>query len=293
MIKEILKKDLRQALTFPVDFVRRYKAKTLLSQLTSHESDKLKAVGNALNEVLCNTMENDENKMISLIEKRRSFLLRSSRNISVIDYGAGKPNLNRTREEMERGIQTIRSVADICKASKSAFWSLFLFKLIRKLQPVSCVELGSCVGISAAYQGAALKLNGKGHLTTLEGSPEIAKIAENTLRNLSLNNTSVVVGRFNEKLKGVLESSQPVDCFFNDGHHDHDAVIEYLNMTLPYLDDEAIVVIDDISWSPGMRRAWCEIEDRERVAATIDFRVIGVAFIGDGSKNKLKFKIPL
>ena len=179
------------------------------------------------------------------------------------------------------------------QASKPTFWAIFLFKLIRKLEPSSCVELGSCVGISASYQATALSINGKGSLITLEGSTEIAKIAKDTLESLNLQNTSVVTGPFHETLKGVLESSKPIDFFFNDGHPDHDAVIQYFNEALPNLSDEAVFVVDDISWSPGMRKAWTEIEDDKRVTASIDLKTIGIALIGNKSAIKEKFRFPL
>jgi len=155
------------------------------------------------------------------------------------------------------------------------------------------VELGTCVGISASYITAALEINGKGELLSLEGSPEIAKIATETLGNLNLKKGTVVVGSFNEILGGVLESAKPIDFFFNDGHHDHDAVIQYFNESLSSLSDEAVIVFDDISWSAGMRKAWNEIESDDRVSASIDLRTIGIALIGKNSATKERFKIPL
>ncbi|ESA33576.1 o-methyltransferase [Leptolyngbya sp. Heron Island J] len=289
MIKRILKKGLK----LPILLFRRQKAKIQLSELKLHESVKVKAVGDTLYEVLFKIKDSEEQEACTLIERRRSFLLNSHKEVSVIDYGAGKPNSHRTKEEMKKGVLAKALVGDICKASKSEFWATILFKLIRKLQPLSCIELGSCVGISAAYQGFALNINGRGNLTTLEGSPEIANIAKETLGALNLNNTSVLVGPFHETLKIVLESSKPVDFFFNDGHHDHDAVIENFNTAMPYLSDEAIVVIDDISWSPGMRKAWNEIEDDKRVVASIDLGAVGIVLIGDGSARKDKFRMPL
>jgi predicted O-methyltransferase YrrM len=155
------------------------------------------------------------------------------------------------------------------------------------------VELGACVGISAAYLAAALGLNGKGALTTLEGSPEISRLAEETLKSIGMTNTTVVTGPFHETLRGVLESSKPVDFLFNDGHHDHDAVIQYYDWALPHLADGAVIVFDDISWSPGMRKAWNEIEDHGRVAASIDLYTIGIAIIEDSPASRDKFRIPL
>ena len=289
MIKKMLKKFLK----LPIQLFRRYKARSALTQLTSHKYSKLKAVGDALYESLTNTISAEEKKMITLIEQRRSFLLSSDKEIAVIDYGAGSPNSNRTNEEMEKGVQSTALVADICKASKPAFWATFLFKLIRKLEPSSCVELGSCVGISASYQATALNINGKGNLLTLEGSPEIAKIAKETLENLNIQNASIVTGPFCVTLKGVLESAKPIDFFFNDGHHDHDAVIQYFNGALPYLSNEAVIVFDDISWSPSMRKAWTEIENDERVTASIDLQSIGIALVGSNLATKEKFRIPL
>lgn len=289
----MLKKKLRKFLRQPILRFRRYKTKSALTQLTSHESPKLKAIGDALYESLTHAISAEEQELITLIEQRRSFLLSSDKEIAVIDYGAGSSSSNRTKEEMEKGVQSTALVANICKASKPAFWATFLFKLIRKLEPSSCVELGSCVGISASYQASALKINEKGKLLTLEGSPEIAKIANETLESLNLQNASVVTGPFHETLKGVLESSKPIDFFFNDGHHDHDAVILYFNEALPNLSNEAVVVFDDISWSPGMRKAWIEIEDDKRVTASIDLQTIGIALVGNNLAAKEKFRIPL
>ncbi|MGH8604150.1 MAG: O-methyltransferase, partial [Gammaproteobacteria bacterium] len=160
---------LKKFLRLPILRFRRYKAKSALTQLTSHGSPKLKAIGDALYESLTHTISTEEQELITLIEQRRSFLLSSDKEIAVIDYGAGSSSSNRTKEEMEKGVQSTALVANICKASKPAFWATFLFKLIRKLEPSSCVELGSCVGISASYQASALKINEKGNLLTLEG----------------------------------------------------------------------------------------------------------------------------
>jgi predicted O-methyltransferase YrrM len=289
MIKKILNKFLRPS----IQMFRRYNAKTGLTQLTSHPHPKLKAIGEALRETLNQHISVEEQKWIDLIEQRRSFLLNSDQEIAVIDYGAGNSDSNRTKEEMKKGVESTALLANICQASKPKFWGTFLFKMLRKLEPSSCVELGSCVGISASYLTAALTINEKGELFSLEGSPEIANIAKETLENLNLRNGSIITGPFHQTLKSVLESAKPIDFFFNDGHHDHDAVIQYFNESLPNLSDEAIIVFDDISWSTGMRKAWTEIEDDERVGASIDLKAIGIVLVSKNLPIKEKFKIPL
>ncbi len=247
----------------------------------------------ALSESLANSLSPEERTMVESIEKRRSSLLGSSMEIDVIDYGAGTRKSKRTAEEMERGVASTAQVSQICRASKPARWAIILFKLIRKLKPVSCVELGSCVGISASYQAAALTINGEGTLRTLEGSPEIAKIAEETFAELNLSNAEVITGPFQVTLQNTLELSAPIDFYFNDGHHDHDAVIRYFNEAIPFLSDHAVIVFDDISWSAGMKKAWSEIESDERVAATIDLGAVGIAVMGTRTSHESNLRILL
>lgn len=289
MIKRILK----NAIKVPLQVLKRYKAKKGLSQLISNEYPVLRSIGCALHQSLDNIICVDEKKLIYLIEKRRYHLLSLDKQIPIIDYGAGSQHLNRRKEEMEIGIGSNMKISDICKASKSEFWSIFLFKMIRNLKPLSCLELGSCLGISASYQATALKINGIGNITTLEGSPEIARIAQETFQILKLENVSMVIGPFHKILKDVFESCKPIDFFFNDGHHDHYAVIKYFDESTNYLSDEAVIVFDDISWSPGMRRAWNRIEDDERVTASIDLNTMGIALVQKNSKSKYKFKISI
>lgn len=288
-----LKRLLKEGLKLPLQFLRRHKARNAVAQIASHQDPQLKAIGIALQESLSGELSAQEQEVISLIENRRSFLLGSDKEIAVVDYGAGSPGSNRTREEMERGVPSTAQVAKIARVSKPQFWATVLFKIIRKLKPLSCVELGSCVGVSASYQASALNINGKGTIVTLEGSPEIANIAKETFENLGIKNASVVTGPFHETLADVVEASKPIDFFFNDGHHDHDAVIRYFNQAVPYLSDAAVIVFDDISWSPGMRKAWAEIQADERVTATIDLHTIGIALLKKSLSTKERFEIAL
>ena len=61
MIKEMLKKVLGP----PIQRIRRYKAESALTQLTSHKSPKLKAIGDALFESLHHTLSAKEQEMIT------------------------------------------------------------------------------------------------------------------------------------------------------------------------------------------------------------------------------------
>ena len=277
-----------------VNWIFRYRAKSLIKDLLAHESPELKAIGEAINESLNNYIDDEDRLLINSIENRRSTLLSSQEEIPVIDYGAGQVDSGLTMEEMMAGVKSRKFVAEISeRRSKPPFWAKILFKIVRKLEPLSCIELGTCVGISAAYQASALKLNGKGQLKTIEGSPEISKIAQETVEQLDLNNTEVITGAFHEKLKGTLESAKPIDFFFNDGHHDHDALLNYFEETVPYLARKAVIIFDDISWSKGMKKAWLKIKSDHRVSATVDLKKIGIAIVDNTLTKKEEFNIPL
>ena len=289
----MIKRIIRKMLWIPRKMYRTSNAKRVAARLASSHNPKLKAIGEALGEALTAWLSPEEKQLVDRIEQRRALLLRSEKNIEVIDYGAGDADSRRTREEMNKGVRSTAHVGKVSRWSKPAFWALVLFKLVRKLKPNSSVELGTCVGISAAYLSAALQLNGKGRLLSLEGSPAIAEIARETLQDIKLGNCSVITGPFYETLKSSMESAKPIDFFFNDGHHDHDAVIQYFNESLPNLADQSIVVFDDISWTPGMRKAWVEIENHPQVSATIDLETIGIAIISSRPATKEKYRMPL
>lgn len=246
----------------------------------------------ALRSTVTNSASPSESAWIDRIERLRGELNSSREEIAVIDYGAGDPNLSLTPDEMYRGRRKTSTVGRVCRrASKSSKWARLLFVLVREFKPTRCLELGTCVGISAAYQAAALKMNGKGTLVTLEGSPAFASLARENLRALGLDNVIVVVGRFQDTLDGVSLRHRPLDYVFIDGHHDEEATVAYFSRILPSLDDKAVVVFDDIHWSAGMARAWEAVHAHERVKISVDFSQVGVCVLDSGLKSARRFQV--
>src|SRR5690606_1008609 len=119
--------------------------------------------------------------------------------------------------------------------------------LIRNLKPEKALELGTCIGMSAAYQCAAMAENGSGRLITLEGGENYAKLARSHLELAGLHNFEIVLGRFQDTLDDVLAREQPFQFMYNDGHHDGDAVLAYFEQTLPYCSVGGVMLFDDIS----------------------------------------------
>ena len=195
---------------------------------------------------------------------------------------------------MRAGVEIADTIGHVCQvASKSPFWCCVLFKLIRSMHPNVCIEMGTAVGVSAAYQAAALKLNGHGTLLTLEGSSSLADIARSNLRQLGLDTAEVVAGRFQDTLPGLLAARKPVDYVFVDGHHEEKATCAYFEQLLPFLAEAALLVFDDITWTEGMKRAWNTIAHDRRVGIAVDLGPIGLCVVDRSLAGRRNVRIPL
>lgn len=239
-------------------------------------------------------LEPEERAWVDRIEALRTRLNASTREVARVDFGAGRPDASRDERTMNDGVRVVETLGDVARnASKSPFWCRFLFALVRGAQPLSGIEMGTAVGISASYQAAALRLNGRGRFATLEGAPTLAEIARANLHELGLDDVDVVVGRFFDTLPSVLTARRPLDYVFVDGHHDGDATVAYFESLLPFLSPRAFLVFDDVAWSDGMRRAWHTIAHDDRVSLSVDLGAIGVVVVDAARPAARRYRIPL
>jgi predicted O-methyltransferase YrrM len=159
-------------------------------------------------------------------------------------------------------------------------WGLLLFRLVRASKPGSCVELGTGFGLSAAFIASALGLNGEGRLATFEGSEEWARLARDGAAELELERLEVRVGPLSETLPAALPELAPVDFAFVDAEHTKESTLRYFGELLPYVDDGAILVFDDIDFDRPMWEAWEEIRDHPRVRAWAALGRLGIVMVG-------------
>ncbi len=260
--------------------VGRITVRRSLRRMMAAEQESLRRIAVALVDTVEHRCSGDEEGWIERIEAARAHMLRSDERLTIKDYGAGAPGSLRSAEEMRRGVDVVGTVRQFCAASKAPEWGLVLLKLIRALRPEHCLELGTCVGISAAYQSAALEMNDRGHLVTLEGASALAHLAEANLQELGLmGRCKVLVGPFCDTLPQVLDATPGLDYAFIDGHHDGDATKLYFLQLLPSLSEGALVVFDDTDYSTGMRQAWADIASDPHVMAAIDLSGVGLCLV--------------
>lgn len=230
----------------------------------------------------------EEKAWTERIESLRRELSSSPRKIRLEDWGAVSPG-RRGESSGEGPVSVERPVGEICRSSASRpRRARLLLRLVRELKPRSCLELGTSLGLSAAYIAAALELNGEGRLTTLEGAAEVAAIARENLSRLGLGGrAAVVVGRFQDRLPEVLRGNSPLDFAFVDGHHDEAPTLAYFEALLPSLAPGACLVFDDVSWSRGMERAWRKIAADRRIGIAVDLFTMGIVLAGRPGPRRL------
>jgi predicted O-methyltransferase YrrM len=205
--------------------------------------------------------------LLKPIEKLRRKLEQDKRKINVLDFGAGFGG--HVFKEL--------SVSYIAKNSaKSPRYARMLFRLVNYLKPLTIVELGTSVGISALYQAAG---NSLAKIFTLEGCPETARIAQENFRKFPHYNIELIVGSFEKSLPTFLEKVVEIDLLFIDGHHQLKPTLQYIEMCLPKLSKDACIVVDDINWSDEMRAAWQLLLADKRFTLSLDIFMIGILFV--------------
>jgi len=164
---------------------------------------------------------------------------------------------------------TMRQVAQTGKDKK---WGTFLHLCARSARSETILELGSCVGISGCYLSSSPYCR---KFITVEGSAPLAKIAENSLRQIS-NKATVYNNLFDDALDEILPQLKEIDFAFIDGHHEKVATIHYFERLAPKLSPGALVVFDDISWSFDMRECWKYLAKQKGFTDALDCGNVGV-----------------
>jgi predicted O-methyltransferase YrrM len=150
-----------------------------------------------------------------------------------------------------------------------------LFRITNYFQPGSILEIGTSLGLASS----ALSLgNPKAKITTLEGCPETAKIAQNQFRQFGLTNVNSVVTEFESYLNDLELEALNFKLIFFDGNHSKKATLAYFEMLLPTVINETVWIFDDIHWSSDMEQAWEMIKKHPKVTVTIDTFQWGLIF---------------
>lgn len=223
--------------------------------------------------------DNEKYTCYDKIETVRKQLLKDKTIIDVEDFGAGS-SIIKTKK---------RVVKDIASSSlKPKKYSRLLFRMLEYYQTKNVLELGTSLGITTAYLASA---NNIPLVTTMEGSFNIANIAQQNFALLRIQNIEIIQGDFENTLPTFLLTNKNIDFAFLDGNHRKTPTLQYFEQILSSANEQTIFVFDDIHWSKEMKDAWEIIKQHDAVTLSIDLFFIGIVFLRKDFKVKQHFAI--
>ncbi len=182
----------------------------------------------------------------------------------VEDFGAG----SKVFKSNNRSISNIAKNAGI--TSKRA---RLLFRLVKYFNPKSILELGTSLGLSTS----AIALGNKeSTIKSIEGSRDVASIAQIQFKKFDLKNIHLIVNKFEDELSKLKTES--FDFIYIDGNHSFKPTLSYFETLLKFVNSKTVMVFDDIHWSKEMTLAWEEIKKNHNVTVTIDTFKWGIIF---------------
>ncbi|WP_363299605.1 class I SAM-dependent methyltransferase [Altibacter sp.] len=188
----------------------------------------------------------------------------SAEEIEVIDFGQG----SRVFRSNKRKVAAIAKHAGISPKRQR-----LLFRLTQYLKPEKVLELGTSLGIATT----AIALgNPSAVVTTIEGCSNTAKVAQEAFNSFQLIEIQLYAKPFETFF--AERPSEKYNLVFVDGNHNKEATLHYFELLLKNTTTNAVLIFDDIYWSPQMTEAWEVIQKHPKVSVSIDTFQWGMVF---------------
>lgn len=217
----------------------------------------------------------NKNKGIEEIETIRMAFLNDHANIRGIDFGAG------SRVAVSGRDRTVSMIAKHGISSKKD--CIFLSELVKRIQPKSCIELGTSLGVASAYLSKSIK---NGHIYTFEGNDALVQKSTEVFHRLNCKNVKLIQGEIDKMLPGQLEQLEKIDFAIIDANHTYSALLHYFDLLKIKMSDSGVMVIDDIRWSVDMYRGWERIISDSSVIISIEFLNKGLLIFKKGVRKQ-------
>lgn len=208
------------------------------------------------------------------IEHLKNHLKQNDELIEVKDFGAG----SKVNDSNKRSISSILTSAAIPHNKAKV-----LFHLVRHFGCKQILELGTNLGIGTSYLASP---SSQSHVTSIEGCPNIFKLATHNLNQFGFNNIRLINDEFSNAIENLVSENAVFDLIFIDGNHSYDATWKYYSLLKSCHSNNAIIVIDDIFWSKGMNEVWQKIRSQKEVAASIEMFDLGIIMMDKNTPKK-------
>lgn len=157
-----------------------------------------------------------------------------------------------------------------------------LYTVCRALRPDSIFETGTYWGYSTAYLAAGIRDNGSGKVHTFDIYTRAGKHVPKALQPY----IEFHRGRPSIEMMPPILHQAPPKLFFQDSRHDYEGVAQELEIVVPYLQQDAIILFHDFV-APDVRQAATDILHNYNlyVLESNDPQQIGVAIRNDRIRN--------
>lgn len=183
----------------------------------------------------------------------------------MVDLGATSPHF----QNDQRPLSKITSTS----ASPKALCELFM-RLTSYIQAKAIVELGTSVGLTTLY----LAHQTGSHVTTFEGNKALIQVALTHFEYFDKKNIRVVAGNIDQTLPDFIQNPAKIDFALMDANHRYTPTLRYFELLAKRIHTKGIIVMDDIYYSPEMKKAWTEIRHHPLVYGSVDLFRCGLLF---------------
>ncbi len=171
-----------------------------------------------------------------------------------------------------------RKVSDLVRISSIPMkYGRLLYRISKYYEPATVVELGTSIGLSTLFLAKGSRAS---KLLTVEGNKALSDFASGLFRQHQLKNIKAVKGDFDQVILRLPSDFASPQLVFIDGNHKYEPSMRYFRYFKEKM-KEGIIIIDDIYWSAGMRKAWREIVQQNLDCVTIDLYRMGIIFVRD------------
>jgi len=158
------------------------------------------------------------------------------------------------------------------KSSVRPKFAKLLFRMIRHYKPKTVIELGTSIGVSTIHMA---KGNPGSQVITIEGNNDICNYARQLFKKQNIKNIKAINGLFDDYLPYFEKNYSAPEMVFIDGNHTYEATLKYYDH-FARLMQEGFLILDDINWSQGMKKAWHDILSGDANLTTIDLFFLGI-----------------
>lgn len=209
-----------------------------------------------------------------LLEYHRNELLHNHSLLNITDFGRGTGK--HKRKEADGPLIYKRKISSIARHSlQSPAMCRLLYRTVKYFSPSTILELGTSLGITTAYLAKAAP---EARIITLEGCEQTAATAKALFVKTGLKNIEVRTGDFKQTLNEAIQEIKKIGLVYIDGDHAYAGVMSNFQTISEHLDENSVLILDDIRWSGGMKRAWLEIASHHKATLALDLFRLGMVF---------------